>query len=277
MEDVVTARFDYSQLDRADSPVRLRLNSTVTRVQHHGEPRNSKKVALTYIQDGKAFQVQARSCILACNNAMIPYIAPDLPETQREALAGQVRTPNLYTNVALGNWRAWKKLGMGAVSAPNGYHANAMLDFPVSLGGYNFSGNPDEPIIVHMERFPHRNNEGLNKREQFRLGRYELLSTPYATIERHVRQQLADILAGGGFDPARDIEGITVNRWAHGYSYYYDWLEDPWYEDWDDERYPHVRARKPFGRVAIANSDAGASADFDTAVVQAYRAVSELE
>jgi spermidine dehydrogenase len=246
-------------------------------VQHHGEPRNSKKVALTYIQDGKAFQVQARSCILACNNAMIPYIAPDLPETQREALAGQVRTPNLYTNVALGNWRAWKKLGMGAVSAPNGYHANAMLDFPVSLGGYNFSGNPDEPIIVHMERFPHRNNGGLNKREQFRLGRYELLSTPYETIERHVRQQLADILAGGGFDPARDIEGITVNRWAHGYSYYYDWLEDPWYEDWDDERYPHVRGRKPFGRVAIANSDAGASADFDTAVVQAYRAVSELE
>ena len=79
-----------------------------------------------------------------------------------------------------------------------------------------------------------------------------------------------------GFDPARDIDGITVNRWAHGYSYSYDWLEEPYYADWDDERYPHVQARKPFGRITIANSDAGASAMLESAVEQAYRAVIEL-
>jgi spermidine dehydrogenase len=276
MEDIVTARFDYSELDQSDSAVRLRLNSTVSRVEHDGDPKTSKKVGVSYVRDGKAFQVQARSCILACYNAMIPYIAPELPQTQREALASQVKTPILYTNVALRNWRAWEKLGIGAVSAPNGYHVNAMLDFPVSLGGYRFSGSPDDPIIVQMQRFPHRNNEGLGRREQFRLGRHELLSTPYETIERHVRRQLTDILAGGGFDPARDIQGITVNRWAHGYAYGYDWLEEPYYDNWDDERYPHVRARKPFGRIAIANSDAGASASLDSAVAQAYRAVGEL-
>jgi spermidine dehydrogenase len=199
-----------------------------------------------------------------------------LSQAQREALSGQVKTPILYTNVALRNWRAWKKLGIGAVSAPGGYHVNAMLDFPVSVGDYEFAGSPDDPIIVHMERFPHRNNEGLGKREQLRLGQYELLSTPFETIERNVRMQLAGILAGGGFDPARDIQGITVNRWAHGYAYMYDWLEEPYYDNWDDERYPHVRARKPFGRIAIANSDAGASASVDSAVAQAYRAVGEL-
>ena len=79
-----------------------------------------------------------------------------------------------------------------------------------------------------------------------------------------------------GFDPAQDIEAITVNRWAHGYSYGYDWLEEPYYEDWNDERYPHVQARKPFGRITIANSDAGANAMFESAVEQAYRAVTEL-
>jgi spermidine dehydrogenase len=276
MEDIVTAPFDYGELGRPDSAVRLRLNSTVSGVKHKGDPGTSNTVRVDYVQAGKTIQVQARACVLACNNSMVPHITPGLPESQTEALSSQVRTPILYTNVALGNWRAWKKLGIGAVSAPNGYHVNAMLDFPVSLGGYAFSDNPDEPIVVHMERFPHRNNENLNRREQFRLARHELLSTPFNTIERQVRQQLADMLSDGGFDPARDIEGITVNRWGHGYAYMYDWLEEPYYEDWDDERYPHVRARKPFGRIAIANSDAGASANFDSAVTQAHRAVKEL-
>ena len=80
----------------------------------------------------------------------------------------------------------------------------------------------------------------------------------------------------GGFDPARDIMGITVNRWANGYAYWYNPLFDTVYEDDDDERYPHVRARKRFGRIAIANSDAAASAMFEAAVEQGHRAVLDL-
>ncbi|MCP5068881.1 MAG: hypothetical protein GY946_20145, partial [bacterium] len=159
----------------------------------------------------------------------------------------------LYTTVALRNWQAWKKLGLGAAVAPGSYHVNAMLDFPVSLGGYAFAKGPDDPIAVHMERFPHRSNQGLTPREQFRIGRREMLATSFETLEHNIRSQLAGMLAGGGFDPARDIEGITVNRWPHGYSYtWYNPLFDPVYEDDDDERYPHIRARKRFGRIAIA-------------------------
>ena len=150
-----------------------------------------------------------------------------------------------------------------------------MLDFPVDIGGYQFADDPDDPIVVHMERFPHRANEGLTKRQQAPLGRYELLATSFETIERHTRQQLADILEGGDFDPARDIAGITVNRWPHGYATR-DWLNDDWYEDEDDPRFWYVKGRQPFGRIAIANSDAAASATIDDAVVQAYRAVGEL-
>jgi len=276
MEDVVTARFDYDRLDLDESSVRLRLNSTVTHVEHDGDPASAKGVGVSYVKGGQAYRVRARRCILACDNSVIPSLCPELPKAQREALKEQVRAPILYTNVAVRNWQAWKKLGIGAIVSPGGYHVNAMLDFPVTMDGYEFASDPDDPIVVHMERFPHRPNEGLGERAQRRFGRYELLATSFATIERNVRSQLAATLVDGGFDPARDIEAITVNRWAHGYAYGYNDLEDPWYEDWDDERYPHVRARKPFGRITIANSDAGANAMMEVAVEQAHRAVSEL-
>lgn len=276
MEDVVTARFDYSKLDLASAPVRLRLHSTVVHVENDGDPKSAKQVQVSYVRGGREYRVQARGCVLACYNSMIPYICPELPAAQREALAFQVKSPILYTNVALRNWQAWQKLGIGAVVSSGSYHVNAMLDFPVSLGDYHFASEPDDPIAVHMERFPHRPNEGLSERQQRRLGRHELLATSFETIERNIRSQLAGMLADGGFDPARDIQAITVNRWAHGYSYGYNGLEDPYYADRNDERYPHVQGRKQYGRITIANSDAGASAMLESAVEQADRAVGEL-
>jgi spermidine dehydrogenase len=276
MEDIVQARFDYSKLDEAKSPVRLRLNSTAIRVEHDGDPKTAKRVGVTYVRGGSAYRVQARSCVLACYNMMAPHLCPELPGPQREALALQVKMPMLYTNVALRNWQAWKKLGIGAAISPGSYHVNAALDFPVSLGGYEFAKGPDDPITVHMERYFHQANMGLTPRNQNRLGRYELLSTPFETIERNIRSQLAGMLEAGGFDPARDIEAITVNRWAHGYSYWYNPLFDPYYEDDDDERYPHMRARKRFGRIAIANSDSAATPMLEAAVQQGHRAVTEL-
>ena len=117
---------------------------------------------------------------------------------------------------------------------------------------------------------------GLTSHEQFRLGRYELLGTSFETIERNVRDQLASMLGEGGFDPARDILGITVNRWAHGYASWYNSLYEPVYDDDDDERYPHMQARKRFGRITIANADSAANAMFEAAVEQGHRAVTEL-
>jgi spermidine dehydrogenase len=276
MEDVVTARFDYSKLDQQSSAVRLRLNSTAIKVQHDGDPKTAKRVSVTYIRGGRAYRVRARACVLACYNAVIPYLCPELPAPQREALALQVKTPILYTTVALRNWHAWKKLGIGGVVAPGSYHTIAMLDFPVSLGDYSFAQGPDEPIVVHMERFPHRSNEGLIPREQHRLARYDMLSEPFESVERNIRVQLAGLLSPGGLDPARDIAGITVNRWAHGYANWGNSLFDHTYADRNDERRPHMRARKRFGRIAIANSDSAANAMLEAAVEQGHRAVREL-
>ena len=110
-------------------------------------------------------------------------------------------------------------------------------------------------------------------RDQNRAGRAELLQTPFSKFERKIRDQLIRMLAGTGFDPANDIVGITVNRWAHGYAFTPNSLFDP---DWKEGEQPWIVGRKPFGRITIANSDAGASAYSNVAIDQAYRAVGEL-
>lgn len=271
MEDIVRAEFDYRELDRKDAKVRIRLNSTAVRVVNTRDG-----VAVDYVRGGETRQVQARRCILACYHSIVPHLCPEMPDDQRSACSQQVKAPILYTNVALRNWRAWKEREVAIVLSPSAYHTVAKLDFPVSMGGYRFSENPDRPVIVHMEKFFHANNRGLSPKDQRRMGRQELYDTSFETIEREIRLQLAGMLAGGGFDPARDIAGITVNRWAHGYSYYPSALWDTLYEDPDDPRYPHVQARQPVGHIHVANCDAGARAWMPTAIEQAARAVSEL-
>jgi len=271
MEDVVSARADYSRLDDAKSPVRIRLNSAVVQVRHDGSAASAKEVGVAYIRGGKLQSIEAGACVLACYNMMIPYLCPELPEKQRDALHSLVKVPLVYTHVAIRNWNSFQSLGVHQIVAPGSYHTYTALDFPVSLGQYEFPSRPDEPIVLFMLRTPCK--PGIPPRDQYRAGRAELMRTQFSTFERNIRDQLARMLSSTGFDPARDVEGITVNRWAHGYAYSPNSLFDP---DWTEAEKPWVVGRKPFGRIAIANSDAGASAYTDVAIDQAHRAVEEL-
>ena len=271
MDDVVTARADYGKLDVEGAPVRIRLNSTVMHVQHSGTSDAPKTVDIAYMRGKKLQSVQAKNCVLACYNMMIPYICPELPKQQREALSYLVKTPLVYSHVALRNWTSFAKLGVHHIVAPGGYHTYTALDFPVSIGDYAFPSKPEEPMVLFMLRTPCK--PGLPMRDQFRAGRMELMITPFSKFERNVRDQLGRMLGGAGFDPARDIEGLTVNRWAHGYAYTPNTLFDP---DWKEEEKPWVIGRRPFGKIAIANSDAGANAYTDVAIDQAWRAVGEI-
>ena len=270
-EDIVMARVDYSRLDRADSPVRLRLSSTVVRAFNVGDPATAGSVAVTYIRDAKTYSVRARHCVLAGYNAMIPYLCPELPEKQKEALHEAVKAPLVYTNVALRNWQAFRKLGISDVYAPGCYFSGFGLNANVNIGGYTSPVTPDEPIFIRMLRVPTR--PGLPEHDQNKVGRGELLATTFATFERNIREQLARTLGEGGFDPARDIEAITVNRWPHGYAAEFNPLFKPVLPP---EQQPQVVARAQFGRISIANSDAGAAAYTDSAIDQAHRAVGEL-
>jgi spermidine dehydrogenase len=268
---IVLAKADYGKLDEEGKDVRIRLNATVVRVEHEGPLDEARSLRVAYVRGGKPRGVRAKHVVLACYNAVVPYLVPDLPEEQKKALHEPSKVPLMYTNVFLRGWKAFEKLGIASFSAPGMYHSSGMLDFPVSIGGYDCPRTPDEPIVVHMVRYPTK--PGLPRKEQNRAGRYELLGTPFETIERSIREELARILAGGGFDPAEDILAITANRWPHGYAYTPDTLGDP---DVPFEEQPHVVGRRPFGRIAIANSDSEAAAFTNTAIDAAHRAVQDL-
>jgi spermidine dehydrogenase len=272
VEDVVTARADYARLDEEGAPVRIRLNSTAVRVSHLGDPATAREVEVAYVRGGRLQTVRARACILACWNSVIPYLCPELPEPQRQALADSNKVPIVYTNVLLRNWRSFVKLKLAGAHCPGGYHTELNLDMPVSIGGYRFTGSPEEPIVIHLSRTPC--SPGLSARDQHRAGRAELLATPFPAIERKIRDQLARILGPGGFDPAADVLAITVNRWPHGYAYQYNSLFDAYWLEGGEQ--PCVAARRPFGRLAIANADADAYAYTDAAIDQAHRAVDEI-
>ena len=225
---------------------------------------------MIYARGGTLHTARATAAVLACWNCMIPYLCPEMPARQRDALHSLVKTPLVYTTVALRNWRAFKALGVAEVYAPGSYHDAVRLNSTVDIGSYMSVRSPDEPILVRMTRVPC--SPGLDPRSQFRAGRAELLATSFETFERNIRDQLQRILAPEGFDPAGDITGITVNRWPHGYAYEYNPLFDP---DWDEPDQPHVVGRAPFGRIVIANSDSGAGAYTDVAIDQAWRAIGE--
>jgi spermidine dehydrogenase len=270
--DVVTARANYAQLDQASSPVRIRLNSIVVRVKHAGDPASAKAVEVAYLRGDKVRTVRGKSCILACWNAVIPYLCDELPEKQKDALASAAKVPMLYTNVVVRNWTSFQKLGVNSMYAPGSYHTHANLDLPVSIGDYHCPSAPEEPMVIHMSKMPCK--PGLPAREQHRIGRVELLRTTFEAMERKIRDQLGRELSPGGFDPARDIAAITVNRWPHGYAYQYSSLWDKFWLEGGEQ--PCEVARKPFGRLAIANADAAAYSYTDAAIDQAYRAVQEI-
>jgi spermidine dehydrogenase len=271
--EVVLAKANYARLDEPSSGVRIRLNSTVVKVKHRGHPETAKEVEVSYIAGSQLKTLRATNCILACWHVVIPYIAAELPDTQKAALASAQKVPLLYTNVLVRNWTAFQKMGASSIYAPGMYHTSVNLDLPVSIGGYECSKKPDDPIVVHMMKAAC--HPGLPAREQHKFGRIQLYSTTFETYERNIREQLARMVGPGGFEPARDILAITVNRWPHGYAYEYNSLFDKFWLEGTET--PCEGARKPFGRIAIANADAGAYAYTDCAIDQGYRAVQELK
>jgi spermidine dehydrogenase len=267
MDDIVLASFDYDRLDRANSDVRIRLQSTAIDVRSAEDA-----VSIGYVRGGVAHRVAARHAVLACFHMMIPYLMPQLPQAQREALALNVKTPLVYTNVVARNWQPWLTLKVSDIAAPTSFFNHVALDFPVDLGGYRHSRDAAEPIVLHLVHVPGAPNSGLDARAQFHIGQAKLLAMTFADFEMRIRDQLDRMLGPGGFVSERDIAAITVNRWPHGYGYVGNSLFDP--DDYD-ERVLKI-ARQPFGRVAIANSDAAGDAYAHLAIHEAARAVREL-
>ena len=261
-EALVLAKFNYAELDKSSNVVRVRLNSTVVDVKHGGDPKNASDVDVNYINDNTSYQVNARGVVMACYNMIIPHIVSGLPEEQAAALKLQAKSPLQYTTVGLRNWRAMKELGIGAAMSPGNMHQVVLMDFPVSMGGYEFTKTPDDPCVIQMICCPY-GKFGAPRLEQFREARYRMLGLQFADYEQEIRSHLSGMLPKELFDFDRDVASISVNRWAHGYA-----NGGPG----DSTRI----GRQPFGRITIANADSAPGADAKTAMMMAYRAVNEL-
>ena len=269
MEDIVLAPFDYALLDTPASSVRLRLGCTVAWARDTAD--GEVDVGLVHNADGRRVRVRAKHSTLACFNMSIPYLLDGLSPEQSTALAGNVKAPLIYTNVALRQWRPWVALGVHEIFGVDTFHSRVKLDYPVALGGYRCAVDPSEPVLVHMVHVP-LVPAASDPRAALRAARKTLFGLKIEDYERHIREDLTRMLGPGGFDAERDIAAITVNRWSHGYSYGPNTLMEPENEGQRSMK----RARAPLGRVTIAGSDAGWDPYAHSAFEQAHRAVSEL-
>jgi spermidine dehydrogenase len=268
MEDVVLTRARYDRLDRAEQQVRIRLASTAVDVRN-----TASGAEVVYVRGGTAARVEAKHVILACWNNMIPHLCPELGPAQREALEYPEKIPLAVINVGLRNWRAIADSGIGEVHAPGGFLSRLGLDFPVSMGGYRYSANPDQPVVLDCWHAGATRETGTDPRERLRNGRHAMLALRFEDYEAAVRAQLDAAWGSHGFDPDRDIAAITVNRWPHGYTWEYTDLWDP--PATSRGAGPHVIGRQQIGRISIANADSEAFAYVNGAIDAASRAVHE--
>ncbi len=271
MAGLVASRVDYGLLDRRASRTRLRLASTAVDVRHAGD---GSAVDVTYVRGGDTCRVRGKHAVLACYNRVVPYICPELPQDQVEAIRLATKVPLAYINVALRNWSAFADLGFHEFYVPQAELMHSFgLDFPVSIGDYRFARSPSDPIVVHGSYVPTVPDVGLTEREQHVAGRAQMLEMSFDDYETRIVRQLSGALESGGFDAERDIAAITVNRWPHGYAYEYNELYDP--PEWTAADGPHRIGARPVGRISIANSDAEAYAYADGAIDAAWRAIRE--
>ena len=264
MEGVFNGEPSDGELDRSENGVRLRLSSMVTKIRQQGDI-----VKVDYLKaDGRARRVRARHVIMAGWGSVAKHVVPDLPEEQRRALEEYRYSSALYINVLLKHWRPIADIGAFEMYWPEGYCTWMHVSDPLSVGAYRPEYHPDRPTILSMYKYIHQ--RGLEPREQMQLGRYEMERKSFEKYEREIRSELNHVFGAHGFEAARDIAGLTVNRWGHGYNYFKEpgsreTLESP----------PYRAGRQKLGRISFAGADAGGSPWTQAALVQAWRAVHE--
>ena len=295
--EVADKRLDYTVLDRPANKTRIRQSSIVYNVRHLGPTppvleTDGRDVQISYLNEGKTYTVKAGNVILACMNNVIPAICPEFPEVQKEAQRKAVRCANLMVNVLFRNWESFEQAGLRSVASPYSFYGSMGLPGARQFGRMMPSLSPSEPVIgsfgtggnsgilsnrVLVEALCGDNAPaiGTNNDDQYRAVRYGLLATPFETFEREARLLAARSLAGTDFDPARDIVAITVNRWSHGFATGLNDLFDEPLQPGEEK--PNHIARRPFGRIAVANTDAGGVSTVQTAFDQAFRAVNDLQ
>ncbi|HEX5619538.1 MAG TPA: NAD(P)-binding protein [Solirubrobacteraceae bacterium] len=284
-ETILVAKADYSELDRRDHKVRIRLNNTVVDVKPaHGR---NKLAEVTYVRTGgdcrTGERVLAKHVVMACWNRVTARLVDGLPHEQVKNLDYARKAPLIYCRVGLNNWQAFSDARVSSIT-PRG---NSLFWDSTSLQvGQRFGTvygppagspvTPDKPALISLTCTP-GSLRAKSQLESYEEGRRTLLEMRFRDFEHAIVDVLDRSLnkLGGDFDPERDIHSIMVNRWNYGYAYELTSTYDPSLFGPNDNQ-PHVKGRRPYKNVAIANSDSGAFAYTHSAINEAYRAVQDL-
>lgn len=261
-------RFD--RLDRPDDPVRIRLNSTAVRVEHDGPAGSAERVVVHYVNDGKLYRTEAKTVVMASGGWVNRHVVRDLPDAHRRAYESLAHSPVLVANVALTNWRFLVNLGISAALWTGGFGFSCNLRRPMIVDGASEPLHPDQPTVLTF--YVPIYKPGLPWNEQGIVARAEMLGTSFTDYERKLREQMTAMFASGGFDPAKDIAGIVLNRWGHAYA-----NPAPGFLFGSDGRQaPADVLREPIGRIMIAHSELRGHQYWTGAAGEARRAVEQL-
>jgi spermidine dehydrogenase len=271
VEGVTQGTVNFSALDVNESPIRLRLSSTVVSVRHDGDPQKSDTVSIVYAKQGKLFRVRARSTVMAGGSWTTKHIVRDLPEEHRTAYAQFYRSPSMMVNVAVRNWRFLYKMGITGCRWFDGVGNYMDVRKMAKCGTGSATIGPDSPVVLSVKvlySYPGESTEAQGIR-----GRGELLNTSFRKYEERLRQQFTDMFSGSGFDARRDIAGIILNRWGHAYLS----PQPGFFFGKDSKPAPREILRSaPFGRIAFANTDLAGAMDHRYSILEAQRAVGQL-
>jgi spermidine dehydrogenase len=264
-------RVRFAALDRAGQGTRIRLNATVVRVVHAGDPAHAPHVVITYVKGNRLCSVNARAVVMAGGSWTTKHIVGDLPDGHRAAYAQFYRSPCLMANIAVRNWRFLYTMGMSGCRWFEGLGNYLSVRKQAAVGGMPPGFGPDSPTALTIKVLFAQ--PGLSIGEQGSRGRTQLLGTSFAQYERAFRQQLGDMFARGGFDPRKDIAGIILNRWGHAYvnpqpGFFFGTNGQPAARD--------VLRNAPHGRIAFANTDLAGAMDHRNSIGEADRAVNQL-
>ncbi len=267
--DVQNGRIRFDAMDIPGVPCRMRAGATVVRVTNDSE-KSGEPATITYVKDGKLFSVRGRTVIWAAACWSGKHAVQNLPEEYRSAMEHFPRSPMMIVNVALDNWRALYKLGYTACSWRGGFGFTGNLRAPMYVGDYRPPLDPDQPTLFTMYvPFP---QPGLSLVDQGKVARQKMFATSYREYEIQIRQQLVRMFDSAGFDPARDIAGIVLNRWGHAYVN----AGPGFFYPSDGKPAPSDVLRKPLGNVAFAHSELAGGQSAPAAWVEARRAARQV-
>ncbi|HEY3939012.1 MAG TPA: FAD/NAD(P)-binding protein [Bryobacteraceae bacterium] len=271
MTEVCRGRVQFSALDRAGQPARLRLGATVISVKHDGEPNRARTVEILYSKGNKLCRARAKTVVMAGGSWTTKRVVRDLPPVCREAYAQFYRAPCVMANVAVTNWRFLYRLGLTECQWFEGIGNYLTMRKVATFGSDPATIDPDSPAVLNLKIL--FSKPGLGLAEQTTGGRAELLSTPFRSYERQIREQFTALFGGAGFDSSRDIAGIILNRWGHAYLS----PQPGFFFGQDGKPGPgDVIRQNPYGRIAFANSDLAGIMDHRMSILEARRAVNQI-